>query len=210
MSARFLLLCVLWLAAGFVGRADEPMRHSKTLSTAAFESAGLAKLSSDELAVLDALVRRDLAQAQRASQQPRVERFSERLSEDERRNAGFARLSTEEIAAVDASVQARIAPPGAGFSIGEAGGGSSGAIHAIKVRRDPEIHGSATLMVAAGSHGYRAYGGALEVTYDDPANNFSVGVGVAQIRSKGGWYHGYCYDRSRLNRHAFGPLARGW
>ena len=59
------------------------------------------------------------------------------------------------------------------------------------LRRDPEIHGSVTLMVAAGSNGYSAYGGALNLSYYDPVRRFSIDVGYSEIHSKGG-YGGYC------------------
>lgn len=191
---RSLLLLVAVLSLGLLARADEEVRHSKTLSAAEFSSTGLEKLSSDQLAVLDALVRRDLNQAQLVSKTPRAARFSERLSADERHNAGLDQLSAEQLAQVDATVAARIAPPSGGFSV--TGSSPTPPIQSWKIRRDPEIHGSATLMVAAGSHGYRAYGGALDVYYVDPTNKFTLGVGISEVRSKGGLYRGYgddCY-----------------
>ncbi|ACB73400.1 hypothetical protein [Opitutus terrae] len=192
ISLRSLLLFVVALSLGVLARADDEVRHSKSLSAAEFASAGLDQLSSDQLAVLDALVRRDLTQAQLVSKTPRAARFSERLSADERRNAGLEQLSDEELARVDATVAARIAPPAGVFSA--SGIGPTPPIQSWKIRRDPEIHGSATLMVAAGSHGYRAYGGALDIYYVDPTNKFTIGVGLSEVRSKGGLYRGYWND----------------
>jgi len=65
------------------------------------------------------------------------------------------------------------------------------------LRRDPEIHGSITLMVAGGSHGYSAYGGAIDLSYVDPVHHFEIGVGYSEIHSSGGY--GY-FGRNCLNR----------
>lgn len=202
----FLLASVLLLAGGAV-RADEDVRFSKSLGESEVEAAGLSRLSSDQVAVLDALVRRDVAQSQFVTKEPRADRFTERLTADERRNAGLQLLKPDELSQLDAAVARLTAPPDATLTQG--GGPPSQPIHSVKLRRDPEIHGSLTLMVAAGSHGYRAYGGGVELYYDDPANRFSVGVGLSEVRSKGGIYRGGYYDDYRYGWPR-SPFDRRW
>lgn len=201
------LFLFLLLALGSAAIASEEVRFSKTLSPAEFTATGLERISSDELAVLDALIRRDWTQAQFVTKQPRAARFSERLSADERRNAGLEHLAAEELARLDTHVQGRITPP-ASFDSATGSGSAALGVQSVKLRRDPEVHGSVSLMVAAGSDGYRAYGGALEVHYDDPANRYSVGIAVSQIHEKGRFYPGYwdgCYLYNRPYSRPFGP-----
>ena len=64
------------------------------------------RLTSDQIAVIDALIRRDLAAqlTPRRGDAPPAARFSQRLSDDERRNAGLAALSGPEIERLDALI----------------------------------------------------------------------------------------------------------
>jgi hypothetical protein len=55
----------------------------------------------------------------------------------------------------------------------------------VKINREPQIHGTVALMVAAGSGGYSAFGGGMALTYDDPANRFAITVAYSEIREKG-------------------------
>ena len=103
-----LLVCGL-LAGGPAGTraADTPAlpRFSQLLATPDRAATGLDRLSSDQLAVLDALVRRDLVaqSAPRRTDAPAPPaRFSQRLTDDERRNAGLAALTAAERVRLDA------------------------------------------------------------------------------------------------------------
>ncbi|HWL17045.1 MAG TPA: hypothetical protein VNR00_15660 [Opitutus sp.] len=197
MKSRFrfaLLVCAV--AALIVGPAlaapDAGMRFSQSLPAEEFASSGLARLSSDQIAVLDALVRRDIAQSRLPARQTGTRRFSERLSADERRNAGFDLLTEVEVGQLDGAVERLIAPPPAAAGALATSGSSSAAVTSWKLRRDPQIHGSMTLVVGVGSHGYSEYGGGLVLTYDDPENRYAISVGYAEMHTKGGYpYRGY-------------------
>lgn len=210
---RFLLLLVstLALSAGTLARAGDDVRFSKALSAAELSSAGLTQLSSDQLAILDALVRRDIAQSQFVARQPRPAQFSERLSPDERRGAGLELLSEAEQTQLDAFVQRLITPPAATLvSNGTGTSRASAAGQGVKIRRGPELHGSFSLMMAVGSHDYRAYGAGVVVTYADPAGNFGLAVGYSELHSKGGIYRGGYWDDYYRYRRPFGLLDPRW
>ncbi len=190
-----LLVCTL-LAAPPAGAASPvsadgvaASRFSPSLSTRDRTAAGLDRLSSDQVAVLDALVRRDLAaQAapRRADAPPLAPRFSLRLSADERRNAGLGLLTETELAQLELFVERRIssalgqvllAPP---------------TFVPLSVRarvaeakpQTPEIHGSFTLGMGFGK-GYSEKFGGMTLTYEDPVRNFAVSFSYAESHIKG-------------------------
>jgi hypothetical protein len=192
---RLLLAFSLLVFMSAALRAAEDVRFSKTLSADESAALGLAQLSSDQLAVLDALVRRDIDRADYVSKQPRAPRFSQRLSEDERHNAGLDALAGSQLVELDHSIERLMPPPRTGETF-VASGGKAGpySVPSVKLRREPEIHGAVTLMVGAGSHGYSEYGGAAEITYYDPTNKFALTVGYAETHAKGGYPGRGCYD----------------
>lgn len=208
-SLAFALLG-LCLAGGAAADGDN-VRFSKTLAPEEFTAIELDRLSSDELAILDALVRRDIAQASRFSKKSRAAKFSERLTDDEKQNAGFATLSLAAIEQLDARIEQVINPPadenGRTFSASSSATGPY-SVPSVKLRREPEIHGELTLMVTAGSGGYSAYGGGIALSYYDPANKFSVGVSYSQVRSKGGYgYYRDCWRDDPFRRpYVYDPL----
>lgn len=164
-------------------------RFSQSLATGDRTAAGLDRLSSDQVAVLDALVRRDLAaQAapRRADAPPLAARFSQRLSADERRNAGLGALTETELPQLELFVERRIsaalgqvllAPP---------------TFVPLSVRarvaeakpKTPEIHGSFTLGMGFGK-GYSEKFGGMTLTYEDPVRNFAVSFSYAESHIKG-------------------------
>lgn len=217
--SRFILffaaLCAL--RAGMFG-AEPETRFSKTLAPTELSAAGLGQLSSDQLAVLDALVRRDIAAARFVSKQPRAARFSARLTADERRNAGVDLLNESEVAALDASVERLIVPPApaGGFSTGGANGPYS--VPSLKLRRDPHIETHMAAMVAVGSEGYSAFGAGVEVSYVNPDNDFGISLSYSELHEKGGSPYRYYYDRYGYDRYGYGlgygrpldPFGRRW
>lgn len=217
--SRFILLfaALCALRAGVLA-AEPEARFSKTLAPAELSAAGLGQLSSDQLAVLDALVRRDIAAARFVSKQPRAARFSARLTADERRNAGVDLLNEREVATLDASVERLIVPPApaGGFRMASAPGSSS--VPSVKLRRDPHIETHMAAMVAVGSHGYSAFGAGIEVSYVNPDHNFGVSLSYSEVHEKGGSPYRYCYDRYGYNRYGYGlgygsaldPFGRRW
>ncbi len=209
--SRFILLFVALCTLRTGALAAEPeARFSKSLAPAELSAAGLGQLSSDQLAVLDALVRRDIAAARFVSKQPRAARFSDRLTADERRNAGVDLLNESEVAALDASVQSLITPPTPAGNLGAGGPAGPYSVPSLKLRRDPRIETHLAVMVAVGSHDYSAFGAGIEVSYVNPDNDFGLSLSYSEVHEKGGppyrYHYGrYGYDRYGYDRYGYGP-----
>ena len=174
--------------------ASDDVRLSRTLVPDEFAAAGLSLLSTDQIAVLDALVRRDIADSARVTRtkEARPARFSERLTADERKNAGLTAITPEQLAQLDNFV-ARLSSPevgGTGQFVSRDTGRTE-ILSSRSLRRAPEIHGSISLMYGAGSGGYSERGGAMTLSYEDPSG-LSIAVGYAETHSKGGYYRDYC------------------
>jgi hypothetical protein len=197
MKPLLALLALLLSAA--VAAADTESRFSQVLSTAERAEIGLDRFTSDQVAVLDALVRRDInaKSGGRAENQPAI--FSQRLTPDERRNAGLNILTPSELARLDALVERHaaarlartlLAPP----------------IYISRAQRlDPdktkkpaerEIHGSFSLSYGFGSGGYSEKTGSMVLRMEDPEHHYSISVGYSesQIKGPGGYlYRGDAY-----------------
>lgn len=204
-------LPVILTAAGF---AAEVARFSQALATAERTAVGLPSLSSDHVAVLDALVRRDAA-AQAAPRRdgapPLPARFSERLTADERRNAGLALLTAAELIQLDAAVdrsttaslaRTLLAPPAfIPLSV-------RARVAETQSKTAPEIHGSFTLGMGFGK-GYSERFGGMTLTYEDPARNLAVSFSYSETHVKGapGAYYlrDPLYDAGRLPRFSPEP-----
>lgn len=197
MKLRALLLACLFPAVQPAGAASAPSaepaataRFSQSLATTERTAAGLERLSSDQVAILDALVRRDLtAQAtpRRADAPPPPARFSQRLSADELRNAGLTTLTTAELTQLDEFVERRISSLLARVLL------SPPTFVPLSVRarvaeakpKTPEIHGSFTLGFGFGSGGYSERFGGMTLTYEDPVRNFAVSFSYSESHIKG-------------------------
>ena len=185
--------CLISLAALASADPTDDRRFSATLSTSESAQTGLVRLSSDQVAVLDALIRHDLTLADNADPaHPLPARFSQRLSADERRNTGLALLKEAELFQLDADVE-RFAHPAAPAV--------STNLTSIMLRRAPEIHGEVSFMVGGGSHGYSEYGGAIDLNYYNPDYHFSLDVGYSELHSSGG-YCNRLYSNPHLNHLA--------
>lgn len=195
MKARFLALAFSFVLFGSatVLTAAEDARFSRTLNSETSAALGLSQLTSDQTAVLDALIRRDIANLARLRpSEPRAARFSQRISADERANAGLTTLSETQLAQLDEQVQRFAAPPPSNASVASGQGSSGALIQAKTLRRPPEIHGSVSLMYGVGSGGYSERGGAMFLTYEDPASGLALGVGYSEVRTKGGRFWRDC------------------
>lgn len=178
---KTLALGALMVAAAAVGWAQDA-RFSQRLTPVEQAETGLTRLSSDQLAILDALVRHDEEMAATPdTTHPPLARFTQRLSSDERRNAGLDLLTEAELARLDAligrhetgqspSLQARPAPI---------------ALKPERIGPSPEIHGMISFTYGVGQGGYREQGGAIALSLDDPAHDFSLFVGYEEMRAKG-------------------------
>lgn len=189
---------VLFAAAPVVVRGEQT-RFSRTLSATEFKEAGLQRLSSDQLAVLDALVRQD-AQfvAESAPGKPPAAQFTERLATDEAHAAGINLLSGAQRARLNAFVSRyenaeRSDPsPGSGRSGFDPDFGDPG----------PEVHGMVSLTYGVGAGGYHEMGGAMAVSIDDPAHGVSLMFGYGESRGRGPW-PGRCWGAPAPD--CFGP-----
>ncbi|MEY2880125.1 MAG: hypothetical protein RLZZ15_2505, partial [Verrucomicrobiota bacterium] len=117
MKPRALLLFAALLAALIAPARAAEGRFSHAITPVEFVEAGLKKLSSDQLASIDALVRREgartvvLGRAESSATGAKSPGFSQRLLPSERDAAGLALLGETELARLDALVERRLAPP---------------------------------------------------------------------------------------------------
>jgi hypothetical protein len=183
----WLMLALAGALATVTGRAadDSDPRFSSTLSPAQLTDTGLDKLSSDNVAVIDALVRMDVATLRVRNNTIRTTRFSQRRTDHERDIAGIDHLTPEQLAKLDQFVALRIpAPlPPAGADLSYA----SVSLDAVPVpyqHPSPEIHGSFTLTYGWGKGG-SVRGADSVVTYVNPARGFALSVGYSQYKGNG-------------------------
>lgn len=179
------------------------VRFSQTLSADERAAAGLARLSSDEVAVIDALTRRDTgARGAAASDDAVAATFSQRLTAGERETAGLNKLADTERAALDRYVErfqggqlARtlLAPPSYLSR--------SSRVRAAETKKEREIHGSFSLSYGVGSGGYSEKSGSMVLTLEDPAKGYSISVGYTETHTKGGSYYRdpFYYDPLRYD-----------
>lgn len=204
MRQRFAmkLVLVLLLAAALLPAtglaAAEDLRFSVALNAADRAAGGLAKLTSDQVAVVDALVRRDTVARTAAAGNGAT--FSQRLTADERRTAGLTTLAAGELAQLDALIDRHqnarlartlLAPP--------AYVSRAPRIIAEEKKKEREIHGSFSLSYGMGSGGYSEKTGAMVLTMEDPAKRYSITVAYSESHIKGGkgYYRDPFYDLPR-------------
>lgn len=178
---KIFALGALMMAAAVVGGAEDA-RFSQRLTPTEQAEAGFVKLSSDQLAVLDALVRRDeKMNAMPDATHPPPARFTQRLSSEERKSAGLDLLTEAELVRLD-------------VLIGHYGSGNLSSLQSRPVTTalqpeltspSPEIHGMISFTYGMGRGGYREEGGAVALSLDDPAHDFSLFVGYEEMRGKG-------------------------
>jgi len=172
-------------------RAQEA-RFSQSLAPADQAAAGILKLSPDQLAVLDALVRRDARiNAEPDPGQPApAPRFSQRLLSAERQSAGLTRLTDTESTRLDAAVTRFESGGGPGEQPATSGEGWRPAAGGPSL----EVHGTVSLTYGAGRGGASFMGGAMAVSVADPAHGIVLSAGYAEMHGKGPLLggRGYC------------------
>lgn len=171
--------------------AQDPSRFSQQLSADERKECALTKLNSDQVAVIDALVRRDTAARAGSAPAPDTPaEFSKRLTADERRTAGLTTLTPAEVAKIDAFVErvqsARLArtllaPPT--FLTPRA---QRLRPEDTKKEKERPIHGTFSLSMGWGSGGYSEKTGAMTMTLEDPDKGYSVTIGYSESHIKGG------------------------
>lgn len=214
---RLFLLAVLggFCAAGLrtVNASEAPGRFTQWVPVAERAEAGLLRLTSDEAAVLDVMVRREVgARANAGTSAPARatlprgktgeeenakgasgteagddRSFSDRLSADERRLAGFGKLTAAETAKINALVER--------YTVGNVARAllAPPRYVARNTRLEPvekpapkTISGSFSLSYGFAKGGYSERTGAMDVTYTDPAGRYSITVGYSETHVKGG------------------------
>lgn len=179
-----LLAIALTFVSGASGSAASGgVRFSQSLNAADKTASGLDRLTSDEVAVIDALVRRDATARNGESSA----RFSQRLTEHEQKIAGFDTLSAGELPRLDAMIEryhsaklARtlLAPPI--FLARHA------SMQPENAKPEKNVHGSFSLSYGFGKGGYSEKTGSMVVHIDDPKRRFSVSIGYTESHVKGG------------------------
>lgn len=210
-STRMRLASFVWLAAAVLlgPRAfGQDLRFSTGLSAADRTAAGLAKLSSDQVAVIDAFVRRDTGTqssvtTQRAGDnaEKAATTFSQRLTANERNTAGLALLTPTEVAFLDALVERHQAAKLARTLLSPPSYlAPRSAVTPTEKKQEREIHGSFSLSYGFGSGGYSEKTGSMVLTMEDPAKGYAISVGYTESHIKGGSAYIYrdpYYDRTR-------------
>lgn len=185
------------LVLGAAVMSAQEMRFSGSLSAADRTAAGLTKLTSDQVAVVDALVRRDAAQRGGSSNATTAgdkananATFSQRATAQERGTMGLATLSRTELAQLDAFVEryenARLArtllaPP---IYLARNPRGLN-----TEKKQEREIHGSFSLSYGMGSGGYSEKTGSMVLSMEDPEKRYSITVGYTESHVKGGYVY---------------------
>lgn len=181
---RVLLIAALWL--GIAGAAENEGRFTHALSAPELHESGIGRLNSDQVAVLDALVRRDLAARLNGRSEAAPKTFSDRLTADERRIAGFDALSSAEAARVNAFVEryqsvvvsrALLSPP---VYVSR-----RATVQPRETKAERKIHGTFTMGFGWGSDGYSERTGSM-VLHSEVAPGMHVSVGYSETRRKGG------------------------
>jgi hypothetical protein len=181
-----LMLGLLGAFAATAARADDDVRFSATLTPEQRAGAGLTQLSEDNVAVIDGLVRQDLAASKFKNNNVDHTRFSQRRTAHERTIAGLDRLTPAQVDRLDALIRLRITgpEPELASTLSTSSGTAGSTLKSVKYQRPLEIHGEISYtygMSKAGSF----QGGGIALTYDDPDHRYSVAVAYSEYRGKG-------------------------
>lgn len=188
----FLKLCLALmlgsaaLLAPSAAIAAEDVRFSATLSDSQRAETGLAQLSTDNVAVIDALVRQDEATLKRRGSLSSFGTFSQRRSDHEREIAGLAQLTPAQLARLDGLAGLRISPPPPMIlSEAKSAKGTPGVlVRPVEKPYALEVHGSMSLSYGWSSAG-STRGGEMTINLQDPEHRFSINIGYSQYQGKG-------------------------
>lgn len=165
--------------------ASDDVRFSASLTPEQRTSAGLTALSSDNVAIIDGLVRQDEAASKLKNNVVDHTRFSQRRTARELEISGLNLLGAAQLDALDNFVGTRIGGTEASYiSSTDSSSGTAGAVESVKLNRPLEIHGEISYTYGRSKAG-SFQGGDLVLTYDDPAHRFSVLVGYSEYHGKG-------------------------
>jgi hypothetical protein len=189
-ACHVVILALACFAGGLMGMArageeSEP-RFSSTLSPVQQAETGLDRLTVDNIAVIDALVRLDASSATRLVRNNiRTTRFSARRTAHERDIAGLDRLTPEQLRKLDQFVALRIpAPVPADADLAYASVRLDSTTPIAIKKPAPEIHGSVSLTYGW-NRGGSIRGVDTSVTYIDPHKRYAITVGYSDYRGNG-------------------------
>lgn len=183
-----------------------------TLSVEQQASSGVASLTGEERAELNALVAAEIALARQGDIAGFAGTFSERRSDEEREAAGISKLSAAEVAELDRLVAALIAAGPVQRQVPRRVNVSEGA------QRDRlEVHGEISYSYGWGSGGRDFQGGSLSTVIFDRKTGTTVGFTYGQYEGDlyphygryGDGYRGAPFDvrtqdRNTADRGSFG------
>lgn len=162
--------------------AEGSGRFSNAIGSDARASAGLTRLTSDEIAVLDALVRRDASRLEKAK--PSAPTFSQRLTVDEYRSAGLAHLTAVELVNLDALIASTETPSSspiaATLSSPTASRRDTASVRE-KTEWKPDVHGE-VFIEFGGGRGFSERAGGIALTLEGPERRTAVSVGYLTRR----------------------------
>ena len=182
MKCFMAILCGWLMTSAVVAALGENLRFSQQLTAAERTDAALQTVTPDQLAVLDALIRRDQKWCtEPGSAPPSPARFSQRISSDERKTAGLESIDETHLFRLDVLV--------AHFEFGATPVAVSalpiGILTQPKLERPGiEIHGMISFTVGGGN-GYSQVGGSMVLVFDDPSHDFSMLIGYGQTHTEG-------------------------
>ncbi|MFT3784387.1 MAG: hypothetical protein QM790_20445 [Nibricoccus sp.] len=165
---------------------------------------GVAKLTPEQIAALDAQVAREIAVARQGDTPAFSTTFSKRRTPQQRKEAGLDRLMTPELNRLDTlvanAVANRPAPPGPTI-VKPASTTPESASDWVDVTPPKwDVHGQVSLAYIWGSGGRSGYGASVATTATDPSGKVSVSLVLSQFTFKGKGSR-YLYDY---------PCDQGW
>jgi len=167
--------------------AGDDSRFTDALAPDQRAELGFAQLSSDNIAVLNALVRQDESTFKLRKNTIATTRFSERRTSHEREIMGLGLLDAEQVAKLDALVGRRFVPVVTTRwmeSSGLPSGVAISSVDTLNERRRPDIRGSFSFTYGWGKGG-SVMGGDVNLIYRDPERRYSVMFGYSQYEGKG-------------------------
>ena len=174
MNLRSGLFGLFVLAVIALPASATDIRFSTGLSPAQKVESGLDHLTPEQIAVIDALVRRTAPSSDESNGLSAALPFSQRLAVTERAAAGLDRLSPGELGRLDALVAEQIAVPPTK---------SVPAYVADNWAQRLKVHGAVTFGIGGG-HGYSTRFAESEVEIYDPVTGMRLTVGYGTSRDK--------------------------
>jgi hypothetical protein len=186
---NFARLCVRCFAASLLIMAAARAAEGGFTATLAAEkqaAAGLTKLTAVERTALDQLVAGELALARSAEKPEFTGTFVGRRTEAERKSAGLDRLTTAQLDKLNEFVAATLnrPQPKERPRLKES--------DVLSAARQNQIHGSVTVAYGWGRGGRDMWAESLWLQYYDPADRFSLGIGLSNFNGDG-CFGGYPY-----------------